>query len=444
MTIPPPQPAGPRSRPSRHARREPTGTRGITRIVQTSDLPEGINALASADSKTIIVRAGLDKATRRQAIRQVLAATHRFPALALYPALADARIRRFLGEAADTASAFLQHAGGFLSANPATAALAPLATVAPVGAATVGVVTVVAPSRPPSSPATGRTAGAGTSRPTQLKVTLPRLADSYLGVYEHSSPETYAGVDQFAAAIGHQPNIAVYYSGWYESFRTAFAMQAAASHAIPLVQMDPSGVSLASIAAGRSDKYLTAFAQAVHAYGGGVIICFGHEMNANWYSWGYGHTRPGAFVAAWRHVVTLFRSQGDGNVTWLWTVNVSAPQAGPVAPWWPGPGFVTWVGIDGYFLTGADTFASVFGPTLSEVSGISGDPILISETAAPPGNVQASQIATLFSGIKDHQILGFVWFDVDQSGGLNHQDWRLEGDRPALAEFGRESAHYRW
>ena len=56
-------------------------------------------------------------------------------------------------------------------------------------------------------------------------------------------------------------------------------------------------------------------------FGHAVVIGFGHEMNASWYSWGYGHVPPATFIAAWRHIVTLFRSEGADNVTWLWTVN---------------------------------------------------------------------------------------------------------------------------
>ncbi len=72
-------------------------------------------------------------------------------------------------------------------------------------------------------------------------------------------------------------------------------------------------------------------------------------MNATWYSWGYHHVPPATFVAAWRHVVTLFRDQGAGNVTWLWTINATLGSTGPIAAWWPGARYVTWVGIDGYY-----------------------------------------------------------------------------------------------
>ena len=144
----------------------------------------------------------------------------------------------------------------------------------------------------------------------------------------------------------------MYYSGWMERFQAGFAREAARHEAVPLVQIEPTGVSLAAIAAGHYDTYLRSYAAAVKAFGSRVILSFGHEMNGYWYSWGNRHTSPAAFVAAWRHVVTVFRQQGAGNVTWLWTVNVIDARAGIPSParWWPGGSYVDMVGIDGYYL----------------------------------------------------------------------------------------------
>ena len=52
-----------------------------------------------------------------------------------------------------------------------------------------------------------------------------------------------------------------------------------------------------------------------------MILSFGHEMNGNWYSWGNTNSTPAQFIAAWRHVVTVFRAVGATNVKWLWAVN---------------------------------------------------------------------------------------------------------------------------
>ena len=86
------------------------------------------------------------------------------------------------------------------------------------------------------------------------------------------------------------------------------------SGAVPLVQIDPSRVSVSAIANGRYDNYLRDYAKAIRLYHHPVILSFGHEMNGYWYSWGYTHTPPAVFVAAWRHIVTLFRTLRAQNV----------------------------------------------------------------------------------------------------------------------------------
>jgi hypothetical protein len=213
----------------------------------------------------------------------------------------------------------------------------------------------------------------------------------------------------------------MYYSGWFESFPASFAKTAAEQGAAPLVQMDPKGVSVAAIASGRYDGYLSAYAEAVRAYHDPVIISFGHEMNGDWYSWGYKKTSPAVFVAAWRHIVDIFRALGAQNVTWLWTVNViDDTQHGKIpspVPWWPGTSYVTWVGIDGYYLKPSWQFAPLFGPTISAVRTLTTDPILIAETGAVPAAGQPSKISDLFAGIHSYGLLGFVWFNSTNSVG---------------------------
>ncbi len=256
---------------------------------------------------------------------------------------------------------------------------------------------------------------------------------SYIGLYPAGVPASYAGVTAFTSASGVKPNVVLYYSGWYEPFRTTFATTVARDGGVPLVQMNPDGINETGIVSGRYDSYLSAFAKAVRAYRHPVILSFGHEMNGSWYSWGYRHTSPTAFVAAWRHIVTLFRTLDVRNVTWLWTINViNDPQHGTIpdpAPWWPGNSYVNWVGIDGYYNRSSVEFVSLFGPTIVAVRTLTHDPILISETAAVPAAGQPAKIADLFTGVRRYGLLGFVWFDTVHTG-----DWRLDSPA-ALAAF---------
>jgi mannan endo-1,4-beta-mannosidase len=138
-------------------------------------------------------------------------------------------------------------------------------------------------------------------------------------------------------------------------------------------------------------------------------------MNGSWYSWGYTHTSPKAFVVAWRHIVTLFRNLEARNVTWMWTVNIiDDTQVGTIpspAAWWPGNAYVNWVGIDGYYLKPSWAFAPLFGPTIAAVRQLTTDPILIGETGAVPAAGQPAKITNLFAGIHSYGLLGFVWFN---------------------------------
>lgn len=265
----------------------------------------------------------------------------------------------------------------------------------------------------------------------------------YLGVYVPDAPGSYVGIDQFAQAIGRQPNIVLYYGPWLGKFQIGFANSAAKRGAVTLVQIGTGDTSLASIASGRYDSYWRSYADEVKAFGGQVILSLDHEMNGDWETWGYRHASPAAFVAAWRHVVTIFREQGARNVTWLWTVNIIDPggnETGDPARWWPGNSYVNWVGIDGYYLGWSATFASLFGPTIADVRELTRDPILIAETGAALAAGQPAKIADLFNGVRLFGLLGFVMFDQD--GVLkNIQSWRINS-RAAYAALRQGAKAY--
>jgi hypothetical protein len=278
----------------------------------------------------------------------------------------------------------------------------------------------------------------GTAAPR--RVTLSTRPATYLGVYEAGTPLTYKPVAAFVQAAGRQPNLVGYYSGWNEHFATSFATTVHRHGAVTILQIDPTDAAIAAIAAGQYDPYLRSYADTVRDFGYPVVIGFGHEMNATWYSWGYRHVRPPVFVAAWRHLVTLFRDEDADNVTWLWTLQADEPGTGPIDSWWPGSAYVTWVGIDGYYYRRSDTFTSVFGKTIAQVRGITRKPLLLSETAVGPMAGQPAKIANLFAGMRLYQAIGLVWFDIAQHQGIYHQNWRIEDSRPAVAAFRRDAS----
>jgi mannan endo-1,4-beta-mannosidase len=276
-----------------------------------------------------------------------------------------------------------------------------------------------------------------------LPVHLPPASESYLGVYTKGLPASYGPVTEFANATAAKPDVVMYYSGWYVPFPTGFAKTVATHGAVPLVQMDPDGINIARIASGHYDGYLSSYAEAVRAYGLPVIVSFGHEMNGNWSDWGYRHASPAAFVAAWQHIVNLFRALDARNVTWLWTVNIiNDSRSGKVdnrlRQWWPGNSYVTWVGIDGYYLEPSWQFAPLFGPTITAVRALTSAPILIAETGAVTTAGQPAKISDLFAGVRSYGLLGFVWFN---STNTIQQDFAINSPA-AIAAFRKGATAY--
>jgi mannan endo-1,4-beta-mannosidase len=258
---------------------------------------------------------------------------------------------------------------------------------------------------------------------------LPLSTTPYFGVFEPSEESSWAPVSAFGAAVGRQPDIVLCFEGWLADFPVQFADEASSHGAVLLIQLTPKNVSMAAIAGGSYDSYLQSYAAQARAYGGQVIISFAPEMNGNWYSWGWTNTSPAAYVAAWQHVVTVFRTEGASNVIWLWTVNRISQYTGPISDYWPGDNYVTWVGYDDYIYLPSESFQSVDEPTIAAIRELTAKPIMLSETAV--GQVAGpSSIAGLVAGVAQDHLLGLVWFDQKQSGDVFHQDWRVE-DNPA-------------
>jgi hypothetical protein len=331
-------------------------------------------------------------------------------------------------------SFFLAHGGGEKKGTPAQRVWqswgAPAASAIMVGVVIVASA-VIFGGRSASSSQVRSSAGRTTHEPRRTLI-----APDFLGVYP--TGHGYGPVASFAKAAGQRPNIVEYISRWDEPFPASYARTLHRHRAIVMAQIDPTYASVKRIAAGDYDGYLSSYAQSVRAFSHAVIISFGREMNAPWYSWGYGHTPSATFVAAWRHIVTLFRALGADNITWLWTINADQAGARPAASWWPGEHYVSWVGIDGYYYRPSDTFARVFGPTIDQVRAFTKVPVLLSGTAVVPGAGQLAGIFNLFQGMRRYQTLGLVWSDqTTQAAGTSHEDWRIEDSAPAKAAFRR-------
>lgn len=239
-------------------------------------------------------------------------------------------------------------------------------------------------------------------------------------------------LDAFDSAVGASPDLVSEYQRFGQPLDTGQLREIEGKGTVPLLQWNPAHVSLAAIAGGSYDSYLRSSAGTIRSQRCPVIISFGHEMNGPWWSWGKGHQSPASFIAAWRHIHGVFAQAGATNATWLWNPNIvsNAAVTDPSA-WWPGSAYVDWTGLDGYFWTPRQTFASLFGPAISAMRKLApGKPVMIAETGAYPGPGMAARVTELFSGATSEGLAAVVYFDHK-----GHSDWRIEENRAASAAF---------
>jgi hypothetical protein len=104
---------------------------------------------------------------------------------------------------------------------------------------------------------------------------------------------------------------------------------------------------------------------------------------------------PAQFVAAWRHIHTVFASLGVRNVVWVWTTEGYLPHASTIAALYPGNAFVDWIGYDPYnyfscHQTRWQTFSQTVDPFYDWIlrQPFGNKPIILSEygSAADPRN----------------------------------------------------------
>jgi len=270
------------------------------------------------------------------------------------------------------------------------------------------------------------------SRPYNVSGLREPAGGKFLGVQAPGAPDSLGPVRSFAASAGARPNLIGQYMSWNNPLDTQAVTSAWSYGALYYMVWEPYHTTVAAIADGRSNGYITRFAQEVRALNLPVAISFGHEFNGFWYPWGTTGTTAAQFVAAWRLIHRLFAAAHATNVIWVWNPNViSAEPRLDLSAYYPGDAYVDWVGVTGYFgAEGPDTFEGVYGPTMQEIRGFTTKPFFIAETSVQTGPNAAAAAQNLLTGVRQRSdVLGFVWFDYDKAG----VDWRLESRPPVRA-----------
>jgi beta-mannanase len=222
----------------------------------------------------------------------------------------------------------------------------------------------------------------------------------------------------------------------------------------PLITWEPWGPNhtagladfpLAAIAAGQYDAYIDSWAAGLRAVGYRVFLDFAHEMNGNWYPWGYGvnGNTPDQYIAAFRHVHDRFALAGANNVKFVWNPDQWSPSGISTTAFYPGDAYVDWMAIDAYnWNVNWGTPEQVIGPVYNQIAPLNGKPIMLAEIgsqANPPFGAnpptQAAWITAMAQSLPASfpRIQAMVWFnDVNTAFALDYSAAELAAARTAF------------
>ncbi len=275
-----------------------------------------------------------------------------------------------------------------------------------------------------------------------------------LGVFLPDAAEDPSSIDRFADTTGKRPAIVMWFQGWENDGEFDEPRLDAVSRrgAMPMVTWEPwnhrqevkqSKYALRKIASGKHDAYIRRWARDAAAWDKPLYLRFAHEMNGSWYPWGVqvnGNTRA-QYVAAWRHVVRIFRQEGATKVRWVWSPSAEVLGNGVAfEEIYPGDDYVDWVALDGYnwgtTRSHSDwtSLAKLFGPSYDVLTAMTDKPIMIAEMAsAEAGGDKAAWIRDGFlEGVPSRlpKVEAVVWFNSDKEA-----DWRVDSSVRALEAY---------
>ena len=260
-----------------------------------------------------------------------------------------------------------------------------------------------------------------------------------------------AGLTSLETRLGHRADVVGTYQDFTEPMYTTRLRRAIDSGRTPMVTWEPfnartgttASYPLSRIAAGAYDAYLRRSADQAKAVRKRFIVRFGHEMNGFWYPWGQPRplhpqsvaqrvNTPATYVAAYRHVVEVFRARGATNVAWMWSPNVT--DANPnvtLRSLYPGDGYVDTIGLSGYLQEPTDTFESRYRATLTELSTIGvGKPVFVAETGAVVSESRPPQLTAMLDAMSaEPRITGLVYFSQPDKT----TDYRIDTDAQAAS-----------
>jgi hypothetical protein len=281
----------------------------------------------------------------------------------------------------------------------------------------------------PASQQVTLTAGVTTTAVGSYTKPSPGTDLATWGVFTDAFPLSTTRLNQISTAVGRSEGIRHWYvqaaSPWsdWPNWGLPGIQASIAAGKTPLVtwemwadaSLQPGTYwPLNDITAGVHDAYLTSWAQGIKALTPNLVyLRILHEQNLiGQYPWTvypgnpFGNT-PAQYVAAWQHVVNLFRAQGVTNVRWVFNVGGDLTNNPLPAGTYPGDAYVDYVGADMYDTAPVGSVA-LDAPLIRAIAP--SKPVLDGEVGG-----SAAWVSSELSPYAHASHVSVVWFDAAPS-----------------------------
>jgi hypothetical protein len=269
-------------------------------------------------------------------------------------------------------------------------------------------------------------------------------------------------LDRFSASIGRRPAIWVIWSQWglpsSQRFPSDIANGLAARNVTPMIWWEPIDPRHRSdgtyarhrnITAGKHDDYIRQYARDARAFGRTVLLRFAHEANGKYFPWSVTRfdNSPSTFIAAWRHVRTIFRQENATNVKFVWSVAKQRCEGGcnPYTAVYPGDAYVDIVGLSAHNWGTMKKWVSMYESTRRAAGllrQITRRPLIVAESGSSPlGGDKAAWIREGYREVyrKLPAIRAIVYLNADLRD-VGHPDWRIGNPTRALRAYAAVAA----